>query len=374
VTSAEANLEKAQKDFDRANNLVAKGNISKCLFDQAKAAFDIARADLAKAQAQSARSSAGLLQSQEELARTKAQLGAAGEDNAQLRDAKAALETTKLNLSFTEVRASVDGHVTNLTLCLGSQAVANQPALALVDEASCYVHGYFRENLVGRIKRGQPAVITLMSHPHRSVTGRVSSIGWGIYQNDGASGPDLLPTVGPTFEWIRLAQRVTVRIHLDEIPDGVERRVGTTASVMVMTGAGDPEGAPPVPAALRRAPAGLPSAVARMAVTVAFTSSSFPYLVAGQTGRHTAARRAGVRRLPDMFIPDDAGLTFAFKEGRQEHGALCDCRCDTEGGRQDKLDGMKIDRNRLSPPRRHFQLQESPPCRTCSSIGPDCTI
>lgn len=251
VASAEANLEKAEKDFERANSLVDKGDISKRQFDQAKAAFDVARADLARAQAQSAQATAELLQARAELARTKAQLGAPGEDNAQLREARATLETAELNLEFTAVRASVDGLVTNLTLRLGSQAVANQPALALVDEASWYVHGYFRENLVGRIDPGQPAVVTLMTYPDRPVTGRVDSIGWGIHQSDGASGPDLLPTVSPTFEWIRLAQRVPVRIRLDAIPDGVALRVGTTASVMVMTGDGDPAQAPAVPAPLQ---------------------------------------------------------------------------------------------------------------------------
>jgi multidrug resistance efflux pump len=251
VASAEANLDKAKKDFDRANNLVGKGDISKRQFDQAKADFDVARADVEKAQAQSAQANAELLQSRAELARTKAQLGAEGEDNAQFRAAKAALETAKLNLEFTEVRASVDGFVTNLTLRLGSQAVANQPALALVDDASWFVHGYFRENLVGRIGPGQPAVITLMSYPDQPVTGKVESIGWGIYQADGASGPDLLPTVNPTFEWIRLAQRVPVRIRLDAMPEGVALRVGTTASVMVMTDESDPARTPPAPAALR---------------------------------------------------------------------------------------------------------------------------
>jgi multidrug resistance efflux pump len=248
VDSAEANLEKSKKDFDRANNLVGKGDISKRQFDQTKAEFDVAQADLAKAQAQSAQVNAELLQARAELARTKAQLGAEGEDNAQLRDAKAALETAKLNLEFTEVRASVDGVVTNLSLRLGSQAVANQPALALVDTASYYVHGFFRENAVGGIEAGQPAVITLMSYPDQPVTGTVNSVGWGIYQDDGASGPDLLPTVNPTFEWIRLAQRIPVRIHIDEVPQGVALRVGTTASVLVRTGPGASDEAAPIPA------------------------------------------------------------------------------------------------------------------------------
>jgi multidrug resistance efflux pump len=163
------------------------------------------------------------------------------------------METAQLNLDFTQVRASVDGYVTNLNLRLGSQAVANQPALALVDAASFWVHGYFRESLVGDMRAGDPAVITLMTYPDQPLQGQVDSIGWGISQSDGSTGFDLLPSVSPTFQWIRLAQRIPVRVHLDEIPEGVALRVGTTASVLVMTGSGGDrkEVVPPVPAPLQ---------------------------------------------------------------------------------------------------------------------------
>jgi multidrug resistance efflux pump len=253
VDSAEANSEKAQKDFQRAQDLVAKGDVSKRTFDEAKAAYDVAQADVAKAQAQQIQANAALLQAQAELARAKAELGAPGEDNAQLRAAKAALETAKLDLEFTRMKASVDGYVTNLNLRLGSQAVANQPALALVDAASFWVHGYFRETMIADVNPGDRAIVTLMTYPDRPLEGRVDSIGWGISQSDGGTGYDLLPTVSPTFQWIRLAQRIPVRVHLEEIPDGVELRVGTTASVLVMTGTGgDDKGpVPPVPKALQ---------------------------------------------------------------------------------------------------------------------------
>jgi multidrug resistance efflux pump len=75
-----------------------------------------------------------------------------------------------------------------------------------------------------------------MSYPDQPIDGIVDSIGWGIAQSDGSTGYDLLPNVSPTFEWIRLAQRVPVRVHLGAIPEGVQLRVGTTASVMVHTG------------------------------------------------------------------------------------------------------------------------------------------
>jgi multidrug resistance efflux pump len=253
VDSANATLEKTKKDFQRAQELVAKGDVSKRTFDEAQAAYDVAQADVAKAQAQQIQANAALLQSQAELARAKAELGAPGEDNAQLRAAKAALETARLNLEFSRMKASVDGYVTNLNLRPGSQAVGNQPALALVDAASFWVHGYFRETMIADVNPGDRAIITLMTYPDRPLEGRVDSIGWGISQSDGSTGYDLLPTVSPTFQWIRLAQRIPVRVHLEEIPDGVELRVGTTASVLVMTGSGgDDKGpVPPVPKALQ---------------------------------------------------------------------------------------------------------------------------
>jgi multidrug resistance efflux pump len=252
VKSAEAEYVRAKKDFERASDLVKKGDISKRQFDQTKADNDVAQADLDKAQSRLIQANAARLQAEAELARSKADLGAPGEENAQLRGAKAALETAKLDLEFTQVKASVDGYVTNLNLRLGSQAVANQPALALVDVNSYWVHGFFRETMVGRVKPGDHAVITLMSYPDAPLKGIVDSIGWGIAQQDGSTGQDLLPSISATFEWIRLAQRVPVRVHLEEVPDDVELRVGTTASVLVRTGTGSGnKETPPIPAALQ---------------------------------------------------------------------------------------------------------------------------
>ena len=83
------------------------------------------------------------------------------------------------------------------------------------------------------------AVVTLMTYPDDPLKGYVDSIGWGIAQQDGSTGFDLLPTINPTFQWIRLAQRVPIRIHLTEVPEHVQLRVGTTGSVLVMTGTAD---------------------------------------------------------------------------------------------------------------------------------------
>ena len=149
--------------------------------------------------------------------------------------ARANLHKAQLDMEFTEVRAPVDGYVTNLLLRYGSQTVANQPVLALIDVNSFWVHGYFKETQIENVRSGNKAVIKLMTYPDAPLEGVVESMGWGIAQQDGAPAADLLPAINPSFDWIRLAQRIPVRIRLTHIPEEVELRVGTTASVFVMT-------------------------------------------------------------------------------------------------------------------------------------------
>jgi len=100
---------------------------------------------------------------------------------------------------------------------------------------SFWVDGFFKETIIGNIQQGDKAIVTLMTYPDTPIEGYVSSIGWGIAQQDGSTGFELLPNVNPTFEWIRLAQRVPVSILLTNLPDEIKLRVGTTASVLLMT-------------------------------------------------------------------------------------------------------------------------------------------
>lgn len=171
--------------------------------------------------------------SEQEYVRRKNSLRAA---EATALGSESALENAQLNMDFTQVRASVDGYVTNLNLRTGSQAVTNQPALALIDVNSYWIHGFFKENYIEGMRDGSRAIVTLMSYPDKPLEGIVDSIGWGIAQKDGSTGYNLLPNISPTFEWIRLAQRIPVRIHLTNVPEEVKLRVGTTASVLIMTG------------------------------------------------------------------------------------------------------------------------------------------
>jgi len=144
------------------------------------------------------------------------------------------INTARLNLTFTKVYATVDGYVSNINFQIGSQAVANQPILALVDANSFWVFGYFRENMIGDVKIGDNAKITLMAYKDIPISGKVESIGWGIAPSDGNPGVNLLPSIKPVFQWIRLAQRIPVRIKLDKVPEEVELRFGLSASVMVL--------------------------------------------------------------------------------------------------------------------------------------------
>ncbi len=148
----------------------------------------------------------------------------------------AELRRKELDLEFTRVVAPVDGYITNMNMRLGDHVTANKAALALVDVNSYWIYGYFKESYSGRMRPGDKAIVTLMSYPDQPLEGVVESIGWGVYQEDGSTGEELLPEINATFEWIRLAQRIPVRIILGELPEGVELRVGTTASVMVKTG------------------------------------------------------------------------------------------------------------------------------------------
>ena len=235
VTSAKAHWEEVNKDLGRNQTLVASGTIARRDYDLSQESAITAQAALDQAQAQLDKAYAAKTQSEAELARAQAALGASGQDNPLLREAVAEWEQARLNLEFTKVLAPVDGYVTNLNLRLGSQAVTNQAMLALIDANSFWVAGYFRESMIGNIKKGDKAVVTLMTYPDTPLNGVVESIGQGIAQEDGSTSHDLLPSISPTFEWIRLAQRVPVRVHLTQKPEDVALRVGTTASVLVVT-------------------------------------------------------------------------------------------------------------------------------------------
>ena len=235
IKELDAEIVKNKAELERQKELVPKKATSQKSLDRARANYDVSVQKRNGAEANVAEAEANLIETEANLAEAKANLGALGDANASIREAKAAVEEAELNLEFTTVIAPADGYITNLNLWLGSQAVTNQPAMAFVDINSFWIHGFFKENTIEHMRKGNKAIVTLMSYPNSPLEGYVDSLGWGIAQQDGSTGADLLPNVSPTFEWIRLAQRIPVRIHLDKVPKDVQLRVGTTASVLVMT-------------------------------------------------------------------------------------------------------------------------------------------
>lgn len=138
----------------------------------------------------------------------------------------------KLNLARSEVHAPVNGTITNMDLRPGTYVSAGKGVMALVDTDTLHVEGYFEETKLPRIRIGAPVRVWLMG-AHQELTGHVQSIAAGIEDRDRAEGASLLANVNPTFNWVRLAQRVPVRVSLDHVPDGIELVAGRSATVEV---------------------------------------------------------------------------------------------------------------------------------------------
>lgn len=153
---------------------------------------------------------------------------------ANLELAQANAEEAQLNLDYTKVFAPNDGYITNFNLRVGSQVVANSPVVALIDENSFWIEGYFKETDLKGVDAGDAAFVTLLTHDNVKLEGEVKSIGYGIAKQDGSTGVDLLPNVNPTFQWIRLAQRIPIKIQLHDIPEDIQLRVGMTASIKII--------------------------------------------------------------------------------------------------------------------------------------------
>ena len=148
--------------------------------------------------------------------------------------AKANVEEAHLNLEYTKVYAPTNGYITNLNLREGSQVVANTPVVALIDEDSFWIEGYFKETDLVNVGPNDKALVTLMMHNDIQLEGHIRSIGFGIATQDGSTGNDLLPNVNPNFQWIRLAQRIPIKVELDNVPENLQLRVGMTASLKII--------------------------------------------------------------------------------------------------------------------------------------------
>jgi RND family efflux transporter MFP subunit len=155
------------------------------------------------------------------------------EAQAELAAAQADLSVAELNVSRATVRATVNGVITNFSMRPGDYVTAGSAVAALVDTDSIYVDGYFEETKLPRIAVGDSARVTLLGGGP-AISGHVESIDAGIADNERVASPNLLADVNPTFTWVRLAQRVPVRIAIDRVPTGVRLIAGLTATVEVV--------------------------------------------------------------------------------------------------------------------------------------------
>ena len=155
--------------------------------------------------------------------------------NAAYQQAIADRDLAALNLKRTEVRATVNGFVANLTLENGDYASPGKAMLALIDSDAYYVDAYLEETKIPQVKIGEPAAIRLMNGAP-DLEGSVEGVARGITDYDNRDGPELLDSVNPTFTWVRLAQRVPVRIRLTNVPPGVLVSAGMTCTVMLKDG------------------------------------------------------------------------------------------------------------------------------------------
>lgn len=232
VSGAVVELPVRDNQFVKQGDLVMQIDPShfRIAVQQAQAAVAARRAELQMRRADAARrADLDALVVSKESRENSAQTASSAE--AQYQQALAALDAAKLNLERTRVVAPVDGYVTNLQVFKGDYASAGQAKLAIVDSHSFWVYGYFEETKLPRVKIGAKAEMRLMSGG--VLKGHVESISRGIYDRDNPQSRDLVADVNPTFNWVRLAQRVPVRIHIDEVPKDLVLSAGTTCTVIV---------------------------------------------------------------------------------------------------------------------------------------------
>jgi multidrug resistance efflux pump len=152
------------------------------------------------------------------------------QDVASVADAQVQVDTARLNLQRTTIVSPVDGYLNDRAPRVGEYVSAGRAVLSVVDKHSFRVEGYFEETKLGGIHIGQSVDITVMGEPH-VLRGHVLSIVAAIEDRDRQQSASLLPNVNPAFSWVRLAQRIPVRVALDEVPDDFRMIAGRTATV-----------------------------------------------------------------------------------------------------------------------------------------------
>jgi multidrug resistance efflux pump len=220
----EAERRYAHDHVGRLQPLLPKQFVTRDRFEDAQVKARAADADVERAR--------------RELERQEQTLAQFGDVNARLAAAEAAVHGAELDLRYCYVRAPFDGRVTNLNICQGQYAKAGEQVFALVDARRWYVLANFQETYLDSIRPGMPVEVYLMSYPRERFRGTVQGIGWAVLSQD-AHNVGVLPDVKPTLNWVRLAQRIPVRIDLEPPDPARPYRMGMTAVVTVL-GDGQP--------------------------------------------------------------------------------------------------------------------------------------
>ncbi len=222
VDQAQAALTFAQQQAARYHELVQSNAGTVQSAQQYESQLRQQQAALASAQA-------ALKQAQRRIDSLTAQRSSA---EASIAQAKSQLDRAKVNLERTEIHAPANGWVTNLLARSGTYATAERSIISIVDSDSFWVDAYFEETNLANIHTGDQADVKLMGYS-KIVHGHVDSIARAINVSNAQPNGQGVATVNPVFTWVRLAQRIPVRIHIDQVPDGVVLAAGMTATVQI---------------------------------------------------------------------------------------------------------------------------------------------
>ncbi|HTF69228.1 MAG TPA: multidrug transporter subunit MdtN [Edaphobacter sp.] len=214
ISRAQANLELSMRTEERLKPLTAKGYVPKQQLDQAEVARQNATSSLIEAK------------EQETAAQHLVDDVAAAE--AAVRAAAAALINAHRALEDTEVRAPHEGRIVGLSISTGEMVIPSQSLFTLINTEGWFVSANFREIDLKRVKQGDCVTIYSMIDRHTPIKGVVDSIGFGVLSADRINVPRSVPYVEPSLNWVRVAQRFPVRIHLQEPPEQLVR-IGASA-------------------------------------------------------------------------------------------------------------------------------------------------
>jgi len=232
VDAARASLKASQENFAMAER---DANRQERLYAEDPGAISVRRLEIAQSTRDEARSR--VRKAEADLLKAEESAGDSGENNAQLRSARAAVEKAELDLANTRVLAPGRGRVTDLRVDVGNFAQAGAPVMTLIAVNDVWISADMTENNLGHIDSGDEVAIVLDVMPGKVLKGRVRSVGGGVGSGQ-SSPPGTLPTVENSRDWLRQAQRIPVAIEFDETERERLRgvRVGGQADVLVYTG------------------------------------------------------------------------------------------------------------------------------------------